>query len=57
MKTATFGTKILTSLGPKVWNSLPTHLKWCEHLPVFKKMIKQWDGTKCLCDKCKEKFK
>ena len=55
-KTATFGTKSLTSLGPKVWNSLPPHLKLCERLPVFKKMIKHWDGTKCLCDKCKEKF-
>ena len=49
-KTETFGTKSLTSLGPKVWNSLPAHLKLYERLPVFKKMIKHWD-------KYKEKFK
>ena len=55
MKTETFGSKRLTS--QKVWNSLPVHLKLCERFPVFKKMIKHWDGTKCLCDKCKEKFK
>ena len=38
-KSATFGTKSLTSLGPKVGNSLPAHLKLCECLPFFKKMI------------------
>ena len=27
-KTVTFGTNSLSSLGPKVWNSLPHHLKY-----------------------------
>ena len=32
-----FGTKSLTSLGPKIWNSLPVHIKSAETFEVFKK--------------------
>ena len=30
-----FGTKILRCLGPKVWNSLPYHIKSSENLTIF----------------------
>ena len=29
-KTFTFGTKSISSLGPKIWNILPSHIKFCE---------------------------
>ena len=50
-KTVAFGTNSISSLGPKIWNNLPYHLKCSESLAVFKQKIKKWDGTKCLCDK------
>ena len=50
----TFGTNSLKSLGPKVWNSLPGHLKCCDNLEAFKKMINNWDGEKCSCNGCRD---
>ena len=44
-----FGTKCLTSLRPKVCNSLPVHIKSAEIFEVFKKIIKTWDGEMCKC--------
>ena len=35
-----FGTKSLRYLGPKVWNSLPCHIKSSENLTIFKTLIK-----------------
>ena len=34
-KTVTFGTNSISSLGPKIWNSLPPHLKCSESLVAF----------------------
>ena len=34
-----YGTKSLRSFGPKVWNSLPHHVKTAENLEIFKKTI------------------
>ena len=48
----TFGTSSLTSLGPKIWNSLPGHIKSSENLEHFKKVIRNWDGEKCTCNGC-----
>ena len=48
-----FGTKCLTSLGPKIWNNLPAHMKASENLSTFTKMLKKWNGDKCCCDVCK----
>ena len=55
-KTVAFGTNSISSLGSKIWNNLPYHLKCSESLAVFKQIIKKWDGTKCLCDKCNKSF-
>ena len=45
----TFGTKILKVYGPKVWNSLPFHIKTSENLIQFKSLIKNWNGNSCSC--------
>ena len=52
VKTSTFGTNSIRSLGPKVWNKLPSHMKCNESLSDFKIKIKQWDGITCLCNEC-----
>ncbi|XP_057296307.1 uncharacterized protein LOC130625272 [Hydractinia symbiolongicarpus] len=48
--TVSFGTKSLSSLGPKIWNKLPNHLKSSESLSTFKNAIKSWNGIKCFCE-------
>ena len=39
----TFGDKSIRYLGPKIWNSLPFHIKSSESLTTFKRIIKNWD--------------
>ena len=48
-----FGNKSIRSFGPKIWNSLPPHIKSCENLETFKRVIKSWDGITCNCRVCK----
>ena len=36
----TFGAKSIRYLGPKIWNSLPFHIKSSESLKTFKTIIK-----------------
>ena len=48
----TFGSKSLRVFGPKVWNSLPYHIKSSENLESFKMIIKHWNGTRCHCKVC-----
>ena len=48
----TFGTKSLESLGPKIWNNLPYHIKSAENLNVFKNLFKKWNGSFCSCNVC-----
>ena len=45
----TFGAKNLKLYGPKVWNSLPFHIKTSENLIQFKSLIKNWNGNSCSC--------
>ena len=40
-----YGTKSLRSFGPKIWNSLPHHIKSAENLEAFKKFINSWNGV------------
>ena len=47
-----YGTKSLSSLAPKIWNSLPASIKSSENLESFKKLIVVWDGTSCKCYIC-----
>ena len=52
-----FGTNSLSSLGPKIWNNLPSHLKSAESLEDFKTVIKKWNGNECSCSICKYTYK
>ena len=45
----TFGEKILRSLAPRVWNSLPKKLKTETSYTKFKEEIDKWFGPKCKC--------
>ena len=47
-----FGSKSLRVFGPKVWSSLPYHIKSSENLESFKMIIKHWNGTRCNCKVC-----
>ena len=47
-----YGAKSLRYYGPKIWNSLPFHVKTSENLKTFKDIIKNWDGSTCKCGKC-----
>ena len=48
-----FGNKSTRSFGPKIWNFLPPHIKSCENLETFKRVIKNSDGITCNCRACK----
>ena len=47
-----FGTNSLKSLGTKVWNTLPIHIKTADNLESFKSLIKSWNGIQCICSLC-----
>ena len=49
-----FGTKSLRGLGPKIWNTLPYHIKTSENIDIFKKTIKNWNGIECKCLVCQK---
>ena len=34
-----FGYKSIRSFGPKIWNPLPPHIKPCENLETFKRVM------------------
>ena len=47
-----FGAKTIRYLGPKIWDSLPFHIKSSESLTTFKRIIKNWDTVSCKCPIC-----
>ena len=51
INTSRFGTQSLRSLGPKMWNNLPSNKKSQTFLK-FKEYIKTWLGPKCRCKVC-----
>ena len=42
-----YGKKSLRNFSPKLWNSLPYHIKSSENLESFKRTIKHWNGECC----------
>ena len=48
-----YGKKILRSLGPQIWNSLPEHVKSETSLVHFRSLINTWFRKECLCNLCK----
>lgn len=49
-KTANYGDKSLTMLGPKVWNQLPKNIKSESCFSIFKEYIDTWIGLKYKCN-------
>ena len=47
-----YGEKSLRFYGPKIWNSLPFHIKTSENFKTFKDIIKNWNGSTCNCWVC-----
>ena len=47
-----YGTKSLRDFGPKIWNSLPHHVKSAENLETYRKIINDWNGVPCNCVVC-----
>ena len=52
MKQVTFGNKSMKCFEPKIWNSLPLHIKSLENLNTFKEVIKGWNGITFNCQVC-----
>ena len=52
INTSRFGTQSLRSLGPKIWNNLPSNIKSETSFLKFKEYIKTWLGPKCKCKVC-----
>ena len=50
---ASFGTRSLRFYGPKIWKSLPYHIKSTENLLCFKNVIKS-NGSFCGCKVCRK---
>ena len=45
--------EIISYLGPKIWDILPTSIKEALSLNGFKKLIKKWVPQACPCRLCK----
>ena len=42
----------LRLLGPKIWEIVPSELKRCERVDVFKSKIRKWRPHSCPCRLC-----
>ena len=51
-KSANFGDKSLTALGPKIWNALPQDIKAENSYVKFKEYIVTCFGPRCKCNVC-----
>ena len=49
-----FGTESFRGLGPKIWNTLPYHIKTSKNTDIFKKTIKNWNAVECKCLVCQK---
>ena len=49
----TYGECSLRTLGPTIWNALPSNIKNAKTLFAFKNFMKTWDGPTCSCKMCK----
>ena len=53
IKTVMYGSETISSLGPKIWDILPTELKRIVSPTLFKKKIHEWAPNNCPCRLCK----
>ena len=47
------GFEIISYLGPKIWEMLPSEMLECETLFEFKSKVKSWNPINCPCKLCK----
>ena len=47
-----YGSYTLKSLGPRIWNKLPSDIRNCDSLLNFKELLTLWSGPKCRCNGC-----
>ena len=52
-RTITYGIDSVSYLAPKIWDQIPTEIKNCTTLHMFKKLIKTWTPISCPCRLCK----
>ena len=52
-RTVYFGTESITSLAPKLWESIPSEIKSSKSLNILKAKIKSWATDKCRYRLCK----
>ena len=52
-RTVYFGTEIISSLVPKIWEIIPREIKSAKSLDIFFKKTKLWTTDKCPCRLCK----
>jgi hypothetical protein len=52
-KSMKYGSYSLRSLGPRIWNELPTSVRNSNSISSFKELIKSWAGPTCRCSSCK----
>ena len=50
--TTKYGSNSLRSLGPHIWNSLPSKIKVETVYKKFKNYMNDWFGLKCKCNMC-----
>ena len=50
--TIRYGKNTFSYQGAHVWNVLPVDFKRVCDVDDFKKMLKVWEGAKCLCSMC-----
>ena len=53
IKAVIYGSETVSSLGPKIWNILPTELKRIVSPTLFKKKIREWAPKNCPRRLCK----
>ena len=50
--TTKYGNNSLRSLGPHIWNSLPSEIKKETEYEKIKNYMNDWFGLKCKCNMC-----
>ena len=53
VKTTVYGIENIQYRGCHLWSSLPREIKDSNTLAEFKRKIKSWDGSTCICRLCK----
>ena len=53
IKTVMYGSETISSLGPKIWDILPTELKKIVSPTLCKKKTREWAPKNCPCRLCK----